>query len=452
MPNDTRLPTIPPMNDLLIEGEGRGLGREGREALHFALKAELDALRQACASGEIRELDEVFWCDVEARLKIVGNLTLKPALNGTGVVLHTNLGRAPWPEEAVVAAAQAARYTAVEVDAETGGRGHRGLGAEKLLCKLTGSEAALAVNNNAAAVLLALGALARNRKVAVSRGELVEIGGSFRMPEVVEAAGAQAIEIGTTNKVHFSDFEEALNDPDVAVVFRAHTSNFKVEGFTAEVPMEELVALCRERGVPLVYDLGSGVFHGSGLAGLEEEPTIQGCLRDGADLITFSGDKLLGGPQAGLVVGAAPLVSRLRRDPLARCMRLDKTILAALEAVLELHGLGESFALRRIPALAMLAASPESIDATEPVVVNWLKGKVPTLEIESVECEGRVGSGASPVAHLPGPGLSLSHPDMDAASLAAYLRRPPIGLYSRIQGDRVVVDLRTLIGETVFNH
>ena len=449
MSKQPRLPEIPAMNDLLAEGEGRGLADEGREALHAALDGELDTLRAACLGGEERELDETFWEGVKTRLEVTGCSTLGRALNATGVVLHTNLGRAPWPSEAVAAAARAAGYAAVEVDPASGGRGRRGAGVEELLCKLTGAEAGMAVNNNAGAVLLALGALARGRKVAVSRGELVEIGGSFRMPEVVVAAGAEAVEVGTTNRVHLEDFEKALDDPEVAVVFRAHTSNFRVEGFTAEPDMNELAALCRDRGVALVHDIGSGILHGAGLDGLEEEPTVQGAMAGGADLLTFSGDKLLGGPQAGLVVGVAPLVERLRRDPLARCMRLDKTILAALEAVLGIHALGEDAALRRIPALAMLAASPATLGETADAVGAWLEAQVPGLRTETVDCEGRVGSGASPVAPLPGPGLGLTPPKMDAEALAAPLRALPIPMYTRIQDDRVVVDLRTLLGETL---
>ena len=449
MSKETRLPEIPAMNELLAEGEGRGLAMEGRGALHAALDGELDALRAVCLAGEERALDDDFWARVEARLGVVGRSTLGRALNATGVVLHTNLGRAPWPSEAVAAAAGAAGYAAVEVDPASGGRGRRGSGVEDLLCKLTGAEAGMAVNNNAGAVLLALGALARGRKVAVSRGELVEIGGSFRMPEVVVAAGAEAVEVGTTNRVHLEDFEKALDDPEVSVVFRAHTSNFRVEGFTAEPDMNELAALCRERGVALVHDLGSGILHGAKLAGLEEEPTVQGAMAGGADLLTFSGDKLLGGPQAGLVVGVTPLMDRLRRDPLARCMRLDKTILAALEAVLGIHALGEEAALKRIPSLTMLAASPAILGGTADAVGSWLKVQVPGLLTEAVDCEGRVGSGASPVAPLPGPGLGLSHPEMDAQTLAEHLRALSVPMYTRIQDDRVVVDLRTLLGETL---
>jgi len=437
------LPRIPPMTELLQPGIDRGLEPWGRDALREALRAALDELRAQCRGGQARELDGAFWAAVEDRLQVVPALQLQGAINATGVVLHTNLGRAPWPAEAVEAAAAVARYGTVEFDLDGGGRGERAPGVAAALRQLTGAGDGLAVNNNAAAVLLSLSALAAGRKVIVARNELVEIGGSYRMPEVVAAAGAEMLEVGTTNRVHLKDYRAALADPGVACVFKAHPSNFAIEGFTGEAPLDELASLCREHGVPLVYDLGSGVLVGADLPGASGEPTVRAALADGCDLVTFSGDKLLGGPQAGLIVGAAPLVGRLRRDMLTRCLRLDKTILAALEATLRLHALGEQAARERLPALRALAATPEQLRGRAETLAAALSDQG-GLEAEAVACESRVGSGAAPTVPVPSAGILLRLPGRGAEETAAWLRRQRPPLVGRIQDDRLLLDLRTV--------
>lgn len=438
-------PRIPSMNEILESCAERGFESYGREACRAACSRALDSLRARRKAGDsLAAVDESFWVQVKAFLEVLPSLQLRGAINATGVVLHTNLGRAPWPPEAVSAAAAASSASLCEIDRRTGGRGRRDRPVSELLARVTGAEAGLPVNNNAATVLLAVSALARGRKVVVARKELVEIGGSYRMPEVIAAAGAEMVEIGTTNRVHLKDFETAMEDPEVSLVLRIHPSNFRIEGFTKEPPMKEIAALCRARGLPLVYDLGSGVLSGSDLRGLELEHPVQASLADGCDLVTFSGDKLLGGPQAGLIVGAKPLVERLRRDMLTRCLRLDKTMLAALEAVLSIHALGEEAARTRIPALQRLSLSQDQLRARATALATAINNSESDCTANVVDCAGRVGSGASPTEDLPSAGVLLQQQGLDAEQLAQRLRdfEPPT--FARIQDEAVLLDLRTV--------
>ncbi|MCP4094014.1 MAG: L-seryl-tRNA(Sec) selenium transferase [Planctomycetes bacterium] len=433
------------MNEILESCAERGFESYGREACRAACSRALDGVRARRKAGDsLAAVDEAFWTQVAAFLKVLPSLQLRGAINATGVVLHTNLGRAPWPEEAVQAAAAASSASLCEIDRRSGGRGRRDRPVSELLARVTGAEAGLPVNNNAATVLLAVSALARGRKVVVARKELVEIGGSYRMPEVIAAAGAQMVEIGTTNRVHLKDFESAMGDPEVSLVLRIHPSNFRIEGFTKEPPMKEIAALCRERGLPLVYDLGSGVLNGSDLRGLEQEHPVQDSLADGCDLVTFSGDKLLGGPQAGLIVGAKPLVERLRRDMLTRCLRLDKTMLAALEAVLSIHALGEESARSRIPALQRLSLTHEQLRQRASAFADAINNSASAIQASVVDCAGRVGSGASPTEDLPSAGVLLAQEGLDAEQLAQRLRDADPPTFARIQDEAVLLDLRTV--------
>ncbi|HEX9793205.1 MAG TPA: L-seryl-tRNA(Sec) selenium transferase [Planctomycetota bacterium] len=439
------------MNALLEQGVARGLHAQGREALREALHQSLDDYRarwRARGPGVPAEpIGPAFWAEVEARLAVTPAVALRRALNATGVVLHTGLGRAPWPAEAAGAAVAASRYAVLEIDRDTGGRGQRENGVEALLRRVTGCEGALAVNNNAAAVLLMVAALARGRKVVLARGEMVEIGGSYRLPEVVAAAGAELVEVGTTNRVRAEDYVQALADPAVALVLKVHPSNFEARGFVAEATLDELREPCRARSVPLVYDLGSGVLAGTALPVAAGEPSVLAALRAGADLVSFSGDKLLGGPQAGLVVGAAPLIGRLRRDMLTRCLRLDKTLLAALEATLALHALGERAATARIPALRMLAVAAEELHARATALAQRVRAAVPGVEVEVVASEGRVGSGAAPNAALPSAALAVAAGSQGGAALARRLRcgEPPV--FGLLRDERLLLDLRTVAPE-----
>ena len=408
----------------------------------------LDQIRGARKAGDrMAGVDDAFWAEVSARLEILPSLKLRGAINATGVVLHTNLGRAPWAAEAIAAAAQAAGASICEIDRESGGRGRRDAPVSELLAKVTGAEAGLPVNNNAATVLLAVSALARGRKVVVARSELVEIGGSYRMPEVIEAAGAEMVGVGTTNRVHAKDYIKALEDPDVACVLRVHPSNYRIEGFTKEIGMKELGDICHERGLPLVYDLGSGVLDARDLVGIEKEHPVREALQQGCDIVTFSGDKLLGGPQAGLIVGAKPLVERLRRDMLTRCIRLDKTILAALEATLSIHALGADAALSRIPALQRLSLTEEQIMQRATAFAAQVDALGDSFTAETTTCNGRVGSGASPTEDLPSAGVLIRHATRDAANLAHALRMSEPPIFSRVQDESVLLDLRTVAEE-----
>lgn len=430
------------MNALLEEAASRGWSG-AREAQRAALSAELDRLRADCLAGQARELDDAFWEAAEARLAVVPAMRLREAINATGVVLHTNLGRAPWAPEAIEAAQAASGAAVLEVDPTSGRRGRRERAVADLLAQVTGAEAGLPVNNNAAALMLAVAALARGRGCVLARTEMVEIGGSYRMPEVVQAAGARLIEVGTTNRVHLRDYEAALQDPDVGCVLRVHRSNFELHGFTGEPAPEEIAALCREYGVPLVFDLGSGVLHGAGLTGAEDEPSVAAALEAGCDLVTFSGDKLLGGPQAGLIVGPKPLVEKLRSDMLTRCLRLDKSLLAALEATLSLHALGEEAALTRLPALRQLATTAEELEPRAQSMAQAIQAA--GVEAQVLATAGRVGSGAAPVRDLPGFGVAVRPPagqDLDALAQALRLGRP--GVFGRVQDGALVLDLRTV--------
>ncbi|HKS88996.1 MAG TPA: L-seryl-tRNA(Sec) selenium transferase, partial [Stellaceae bacterium] len=378
--------------------------RHGRPAV-------LDIVRQIIAAN--RSAGEVV--PAEGVLALAANMLAERArpsqrrvFNLTGTVLHTNLGRAPLPEEAIEAAAAAMRApTTLEYDLASGRRGERDDHVAHWLTRLTGAEAALAVNNNAGALLLALNALADGREAIVSRGELIEIGGSFRLPDIMQRAGAKLREVGTTNRTHLKDFADAIG-PDTGLILKVHTSNYEIRGFTAAVPAARLAELARQHGVPFVEDLGSGTLVDLDRWSLPHEPTVAEALKAGADLVTFSGDKLLGGPQAGLVVGRADLVARLARNPLKRALRLDKIRLAALEAVLRLYADPDRLTAR-LPTLRLLSRPADDIAAQAqrilPAVATAFDGAA-TATI--VETRSQIGSGALPLSLLPSAGLALA--------------------------------------------
>jgi L-seryl-tRNA(Ser) seleniumtransferase len=370
---------------------------------------------------------------------------LRPVVNATGVVVHTNLGRSLLAPDACAALLTAAtRYVTLEIDLESGERGSRQAAVRELLSELTGAEDALAVNNNAAAVLLTLSCLAGGREVIVSRGELIEIGGSFRIPEIMARSGARLREVGTTNKTRLSDYEQAIG-AETALLFKAHRSNFVMDGFVSEVTLPELVALGEAHGLPVVEDLGSGALLDlSRAAG--HEPTARERLAAGAALVMFSGDKLLGGPQAGIVAGSRELVGRLARDPLARALRLDKLALAALEATLRLY-LEPERAWAEIPTLRLLARPIAELSAEAEALAHGLEGADPGLEAKTIAVESRVGGGALPLAAVPSMGAAV-RPRPGAGrveSLEADLRRGEPAVLGRLEAGWLIFDLRTIL-------
>ena len=366
-----------------------------------------------------------------------------PVLNATGVVLHTNLGRAPLAPAALEAIQATSRgYGNLEFDLATGTRGSRQVHVEQLLCALTGAEAAFVVNNNAAAVLLAINTLADGKEVVVSRGELVEIGDSFRIPDVMVRAGGRLREVGTTNRTHLSDYEAAIG-PETALLLRVHRSNFQILGFTAQVETADLVALGKRRGLPVMEDLGSGALVDLSRLGLRHEPVAAEAIRAGVDVVTFSGDKLLGGPQAGILVGRRDLLARARRNPLARALRIDKLCLAALEATLRLYREPER-ALSEIPVLRMLALSAETVGARAEALAAGLRAAAPSALISLEDETSEVGGGALPLQALPTRVLALRLAGESAQDIEACLRRGRPPVLVRIKGDRVLVDLRTV--------
>jgi L-seryl-tRNA(Ser) seleniumtransferase len=363
--------------------------------------------------------------------------TLLPVINATGVVLHTNLGRAPLSRAALFAAQSvSAGYSTLEYDLERGQRGSRLIHAEALLQRLTGAEAALVVNNNAASVLLILTALARRRGVVIARSQLVEIGGGFRVPEVMKQSGARLIEIGATNRVHLSDYEAALEDKP-ALILRAHRSNFRLIGFTSEPELSEIAVVAHQAGIPLVDDLGSGALLDTARFGLGHEPMVQESLAAGADLVCFSGDKLLGGPQAGIIIGRADLIARLKKHPLARAIRADKLCLAALSATL-LHYVKDE-AEREIPIWRMIAASLELLKERAAAWAATL-GQGEVLLGEST-----IGGGSLPGETLPTYLLALSVSKPDRVLTRLRQQRPPI--IARLDENRVILDPRTVLPE-----
>jgi len=417
--------------------------RFGRSAVADESRRLLDGVREELRGGGSPETSvEGLLRGLERRLEETLAPGLDPVVNATGVVLHTNLGRAPLGEEALRALARVGgRYLNLEIDLETGRRGRRGGRLEDHVRAVTGAAAALVVNNNAAAVMLLLNTLAKGREAVVSRGELVEIGGSFRIPDVMAASGTRMVEVGTTNRTRPSDYESACGEA-TGLLLKVHPSNYRVVGFTQEVTLDELVEIGRRREVPVAMDMGSGVLERSGSAGMEDEPTVGEILATGVDAVTFSGDKALGGPQAGYVVGRPEVVEACRRNPLMRALRTGRLTMAAAEATWRAYRLGRQ---GELPTLRMLGASVEELRARAEAWRDRLAQEAPSLGVETMQGQGQVGGGTAPSGALPTVLLALEVPGMEAGEAADRLRRADPPVLVRVREGRVLVDPRTVL-------
>jgi len=429
--------SLPSVERLMQTAQAAGLiANFGRPQTLDAVRLVLVEIRKnSQPETPIPEIDTIL-SRVSNWLYAINKPSLMPVINATGVILHTNLGRAPISQAAASAMQRIALgYSSQEFDLENGKRGSRDVHVESLLIRLTGAEAAMVVNNNAAAVYLALSALARRRSVVISRSQLVEIGGGFRVPEIMQQSGARLVEVGTTNRVHLSDYTNAIEEHNPALVMHAHSSNFKLIGFTSEPELAQIVEAAHARGIPFVDDLGSGALLDTAAFGLAHEPTVQESLAAGSDLVCFSGDKLLGGPQAGILLGKKPLIQKLKKHPLARAVRVDKLCLAALTETLQ-HYLKDE-ALSRIPIWQMISAASGLIHARAH---HW---QTALGAGDLVDGKSTVGGGSLPEETLPTTLLSLEwrHPNQLLTRLRC--TEPPV--IARVEADRVVLDPRTVL-------
>ena len=444
--DNTLLRAIPRVDELLSSPLLRERCAElPTPVLTDAVRAVLSELRAQVRGGETDTLPsiEALCARAAERAERARLPSLRGVINATGVVLHTNLGRACLSERAAAAAADAARsYSTLEYDLPTGGRGERCRHVEPLLCRLTGAESAMVVNNNAAAVLLILSALAAGGEVVTSRGELVEIGGSFRVPDIMEACGAALREVGTTNKTHLSDYERAIGESTRALM-KVHTSNFRVVGFTETVGRAELAALAHAHGLPVIEDLGSGCLTPLEPFGIRGEPTVQDSIRAGVDVVSFSGDKLLGGPQAGIILGNRAYIDKLRRHPLARAMRVDKLTLAALEATLRAYADGT--AEREIPTLRMLALTEDELRGQAEALCALLTAH--GIDAEVTDGQEPVGGGSVPAQPLPACAVAVRPRRCSVDTLERLLRTRRTPIIVRIAHERVLLSMRTLRSE-----
>ena len=430
---------LPSIDALLRAPESEVLlGRFGRTAVTSALRDILSSRRSTRAFGA---LPADLICEAADHLAIRFARTQRPVFNMTGTVLHTNLGRAPLPPEAAEAAAEALRSaTTLEFDLATGQRGERDDHISGLLCELTGAEAATVVNNNAAAVVLVLNTLALGKEVPVSRGELIEIGGAFRVPDIISRSGAVLKEVGTTNRTHARDYQEAIG-PRTGAVMRVHRANYAIVGFIASVPAKILSGIAHEAGLPLIEDLGSGSLVDLEQLGLPNEPTPRSSLIAGVDVVTFSGDKLLGGPQAGLIVGHKRVISAINHNPLKRALRLDKGRLAALEVVLRMYLNPERLA-EKLPALRLLVRSEIDIRETAQRICSAFTALWPEREISVEACRSQIGSGALPVDLLPSAAVTIGGKSLE--EIADFLRSLPRPVIGRMARGRLLLDCRNL--------
>lgn len=445
-----RLRKIPKVDAILKEEVIQGLLVENHHSFVVKVIQEgLQEYREELLRGRsITKEPEKFICEkVVYRLSQKKCSSLRKVINATGIVLHTNLGRAAFGEKVAEKVKETAMsYSTLEYDVEKGCRGSRHSHVEALLCKLTGAEAGMAVNNNAGAVLIMLSAIARGKEVIVSRGELVEIGGSFRVPVMMEESGAFLREVGTTNKTHPKDYKEAIVPLNTGGLLKVHTSNFAMIGFTEEVSIETLCEIGREMNVPVLQDLGSGSFYNIEDFGLPKEPTVQECLKAGVDVITFSGDKLLGGPQAGIILGKKEYIEAMKKHPLARILRIDKMTLGALEETIRLY-LNPKDIMKEIPTLGMLSISVEELRAKGEKLLGMVTAKNFSEECSLIEIDGQVGGGSVPGGILKSIGISIKPKKISLEALEERMRKSEIPIISRIYKEQLILDVRTIFEE-----
>ncbi|CUX16720.1 L-seryl-tRNA(Sec) selenium transferase [Clostridium sp. C105KSO13] len=437
-----------PKVDVLMEDESikEMVEQYSYDSVLEAVRMEQDKLRVFIGTCEDEEEAKSRVDGLLERIELTASAMNRPnmtrVLNGTGTILHTNLGRAPLSGEHLKQVSSiAGGYSNLEYDLDAGKRGQRYSHFEKLLCRITGAEAAMAVNNNAGAVLLILSSLAKGGEAVVSRGELVEVGGKFRIPDVMEQSGAALVEVGATNKTHLSDYEEAVTE-DTKALLKVHTSNYRIVGFTESVPIAELVPLGQQRGIPVIEDLGSGVLVDLSKYGLTYEPTVQDSVKNGADVVCFSGDKLLGGPQAGIIVGKKVYIDLMKENPLTRALRIDKFTASALEVVLREY-LSEEKAVQNIPVLNMITRTPEEIKQKAKKFYRILNRAGLKAEIGIEECESQIGGGSLPLERIPSTAVTIHPLEISTPELEERLRRLPIPVIGRTVNDRILLDMRT---------
>ena len=447
------LRSLPKIDEVLMDERISALmERIPRETVVDAVRDSVETIRADILAGKITEPSEMKLDTIIDRINHTANKmdikSLRPVINATGVVLHTNLGRANLSDKAVEQVVSAARsYSTLEYDPEKGTRGSRHIHVENIIKKITGAEAAMAVNNNAAATMLVMAAVGRGREMIVSRGELVEIGGSFRIPDIMKESGSVLVEVGTTNKTRISDYESHINE-NTAALLKVHTSNYRVIGFTEDVSVRELRELGDKYGLPVIYDMGSGLMTDLSEWGIHE-PVVRDGLKDGADLILFSGDKLLGGPQAGIIAGKKELIDKIKSHPLARVVRVDKMTIAALEATLSEYG-DRDRALSEIPVLRMLTKSRDELQA-ECLLLKGMLDEIgdpedgnPAYTIRIMDDDGVVGGGSAPDSRLQNVVLAIDHRTLSPDSIEEALRKGEPPVIARIKNDSVIIDVRTV--------
>ena len=443
-----------PKVDILLENEDVKalIEKYNRDTVMESIHVEMDKLRKYIGQCDDEEKAKkeisLLVPHIEMIVTAMHTPNMRMVINATGTVLHTNLGRAPIGQKHMERVAQIATgYSNLEYNLEAGRRGERYSHFEKLLCKITGAEAAMAVNNNAAAVMLILSSMAKGGEVVVSRGELVEIGGKFRVPDVMEQSGATLVEVGTTNKTHYSDYEEAITENTKALL-KVHTSNYRIVGFTDSVAIDELVPLAKEHDIPVIEDLGSGVLIDLSKYGITYEPTVQESIRKGADVVCFSGDKLLGGPQAGIIIGKKKYIDIMKKNQLTRALRIDKFTAATLELVLQEY-LSEENAIKNLPVLRMITKPLEEIKKDASTLSRMIKRANLPAKIDIVPCESQIGGGSLPLERIPSMAVTIRPEKISVPEFEERLRHLPVPVIPRVANDTVLMDVRTLDKKTM---